>query len=636
MPDCRNPETPRLPARSSRLCHLRSPASRGASCVARCLTTFLAVVIALASALPSLAAKKSYRYEEDPIRLGRKALAEGRLDDARKFYDDAVQSEWQVDQARYGLGEILRTQGVFGEAETMYRQAILDRNTSSGGALFPEANAGLGLVLLRQGRRDEAKKEFSDALAQKGGLWEASFGLAQILMEEKKWDEALTYVEKGKGKKGVAEGEDFYCYGMARIQFAKGEADEAIKNALRALNLNPNESEYGTLVAEIYTAQKSPVMAIKAYEDALAAPGVVPTPQVHQNLGLLYEGEKQYTDALRHYKLAMQTDSTFAPAYKSAGRLYNLATRYPDAARFYIKFTQLKPDDAEGQLGLAEAFFKMGTSRKSLEAAEKAYAIDSTDTRTRLLIARTAFLTNDLPRSERFYAAVPDTGRYEPDDWVRLAQIAIGQKKLERADTLLAIALSKDSTLADAYSAKGKIHLNRTMPDSAAFYFEKSLTLAPNSSPTKINLGIAYLQLKRPQDAAKTLREAVAMSPDFAQARVFLGQALLSSDSLSAALVEYKKATELDPKNGAALRGAAFVHMKRSEYGQAVTLLRQATDTDARSADNWVVLGQALAGMNNVPEAIKAVEKGLELNPNHEQGKKVLDILKKSQKPAGK
>ena len=40
--------------------------------------------------------------------------------------------------------------------------------------------------------------------------------------------------------------------------------------------------------------------------------------------------------------------------------------------------------------------------------------------------------------------------------------------------------------------------------------------------------------------------------------------------------------------------------------------------------------------MNNVPEAIRAVEQGLKLNPNHEQGKKVLDILKKAQKPAGK
>ena len=172
----------------------------------RYVEAVLAVIIALAVALPTFAAKKSYRYEEDPIRLGKKALTEGRLDDAQKLFADAVQNEWEVAQARFGLGEILRAHGQFAEAETMYRQAILDRNASSGGAPYPEANASLGLVLLRQGRRDEAKKEFTAALAQKGGLWEANFGLAQILFEEKKWDEALGYVEKGREKKGCGRG----------------------------------------------------------------------------------------------------------------------------------------------------------------------------------------------------------------------------------------------------------------------------------------------------------------------------------------------------------------------------------------------------------------------------------------------
>lgn len=608
---------------------IRAPRSLG-------FTALLAAALVLVAASSALAAKKSYRYEEDPIRLGKKALTEGRLDDAKTYFQDAVQNEWEVDQAKFGLAELARTQGQYADAETMYREAVLARNQSEDGAAYPEASAGLGLVLLRQGRTDDARREFNAALSAKGGLWEANFGMARILMDEKKWDEALPYVEKGKGRKGVAEGEDLYRYGMARIEFNKGEVDAAEKDALLALNLNPNESDYGTLVAEIYTAKKAPTLAIQAYENALSAPGVIPTPQVHWNVGQLYEGEKQFTDALRHYKEAMQTDSTYAPAYKNAGRLYVLATRYQDAVPYFLKYTQLRPEDPEGQLNLAEAFFKMGSSRMAQDAADKAYALDSTNARTRLLLARTAFMSNDMPKSEKFFGSVADTALYEAADWIKLAQIAIAQKRLDRADTLLTIGLAKDSTQAEAYSAKGKIHLNRQQPDSAAAAFEKSLAMAPNSAPTKINLGIAYLQLKRPLDAVRTLREAVTQSPDFVPTRVYLGQALVSADSLSAALVQYKKALELDATNGAALRGAAYVHMKRGEYGQAVTLLRQATEADPRSADSWVVLGQALAGMNNVPEAIKAVEKGLELNPNHEQGKKVLGVLKQAQKTAGK
>jgi tetratricopeptide (TPR) repeat protein len=360
---------------------------------------------------------------------------------------------------------------------------------------------------------------------------------------------------------------------------------------------------------------------------------------MHQNLGQLYEGEKQYTDALRHYKEAMQTDSTFAPAFKSAGRLYNLATRYQDAIPYYLKYTGLRPDDAEGQFGLAEAYFKLGTYRKALEVGDRAFALDSTDTKVRLLLARSSFQLNDMPRAEKLYATVADTGRYEAADWTKLAQIAVGQKKYARGDTLITIALAKDSTQADAYAAKGKIYLAAQKADSARIQFEHSLTLAPGSTSTKINLGIAYLQLKRPLDAAKVLREAVTATPDFVQARVFLAQALVSADSLGSALSEYKRATELDPKNGGALRGAAFIHMKRGEYAQAVSLLKQATEVDPKNADSWVVLGQAYAGMNNIGEAIKSVEKGLEINPNQEQGKKILPTLKQIQqknKAAGK
>ena len=54
------------------------------------------------------------------------------------------------------------------------------------------------------------------------------------------------------------------------------------------------------------------------------------------------------------------------------------------------------------------------------------------------------------------------------------------------------------------------------------------------------------------------------------------------AQELGAALVEYKRATELDPKNGAALRGAAFVHIKRTEYSAAASLMRTASTIPPR------------------------------------------------------
>jgi hypothetical protein len=50
--------------------------------------------------------QKSYRYEDDPVRAGNKALEENRLDDARSKFQEAVAASHQLPKAKFGLGEV--------------------------------------------------------------------------------------------------------------------------------------------------------------------------------------------------------------------------------------------------------------------------------------------------------------------------------------------------------------------------------------------------------------------------------------------------------------------------------------------------------------------------------------------------
>ncbi len=593
----------------------------------RALPAVLAV-LALLWAIPSQAEKKSYGYEDDPIRLGTKALEEGRLDDARTRFQQALDSEWKTDRARYGLAEILRRRDKYTDAERYYREALAERSQSRNRTNFAEANAGLGLVLYFQGRREEARKEFETALGLEKNLWNASYGMARILVDEKRYEDALNYLEAGKELKGVSTGEDQYLFGLALAQVGLGRPAEAEKNSLLALTLNPAEAEYGILAAEILTARNAPTLAIEAYERALATPGVVPSAAVQQNLAQLYERERRFNDALGHYHDAIGIDSTYAPAYKSAAKLYALGGQNDRAAQFYLRYTELDPTDAEGWLGQAEAFTTLGSNRRALEAAEKAYALNSEDQRIRLALARATYLSNDLVRSERLYFSVTDTTLFKSGDRVKQAQIALAYKLNGRADSLLTQALKMDPKNAEAYAAKGKLFLARQKPDSAVVCYEKSIELNPSSALTRINLGVAFIQGKRAGDAARVLRQAVAMSPDIAPAHIYLGQALVMADSLSAALAEYRRAMEIDPKSGSALRGAAYIYLKWKEYGQAESVLSKATTIDPGNADGWASLGSAQSGLNKIDEAIKSFEKALEISPNHAGALRGLEALK--------
>lgn len=560
---------------------------------------------------------KDYRYEDDPVRLGNKAIEEGRLEDARKHFEEAIANQYDLDKAYYGVGDVSLRQGHYEEAAVFYRQAIFQREADSRSTSYSEAHAGLGLALLKQGRLEEAEPELKLALDGKSNLWEAHYGMGRILLERGQIEEAAEHFDRGSGQKGLAERRDLYLHGIALLHVAQEKLEQAEKEALEALLLNPNDPEFGTLVADIYVKRGAPTLAISAYEEALARPGVVPTAEVRFNLGKLYRGEKRYNDALREYRTAVEIDSTHAPTYKAMGELFTLAKEHNEAAVAYGAYTRLVKDDPEGFIGLANACLETRRVTQALEAAEKAYALDSTSAPVRLTLARAAFLNKDRDRAKELFASVTDTTEFEPDDYLYLGQLRMESKDYEGAKESLLRAVALDSSKADAYFSLGLLSLRQAQPDSSVEWFQKAVGLSPNSSGAHLNLGVAYMQLKRNEEAIPSLRKAVRLAPDYGTGHIYLAQALVSVDSLDAALQEYETARELDPDNASALRGIGFLYLRRGDFGQAVSALREATNLDPKNADGWSLLGQALTRTNDQGGAVEAFQKALAINPNH-------------------
>lgn len=578
----------------------------------------------------AFAEKKSYRYEDDPVRLGMKALEEGNLAEAEQKFNEAIENEHQVYKARYGLGEVLYQEGSYADAEPLYRQAIVEKNMETGNPDYPEAHASLGLVLLRLDRTAEARDEFEKALSEKRGIWKAHYGLARLALNAKDYREAEKNLEKGEKRKGYSEGEDLYCYGMALLQYARGDLKEAEKNALRALYLNPNDANYGTFVAQIYTEQGSATMAILEFEKVLQQPGLLVRAPVHHDLGVLYQTQERYNDALAQYQEAVRKDSTFAVAWKDMAALYELAKRHKEAAQSYLTYTQLRQDDADGFLGLATSALEVGLKTPALDAARQAFALDSARVDIRLTLARASFVANEKNDAERLYGTLPDTMEFEAVDHVRMGQLKLDARQYDEARKNLLQAIEMDSTQADAYFALGLYHLNQDQADSTVIYLERTLTLQPTHAGALLNLGIAWLRLGQPCEATSPLRGAVEAAPNYTGARTTLAMALVNchADSLSAAIIEYKEALEQEPENAGALRGLGFCYLRRGDNGQAVRVLRQATTTDPNNADGWVMLGQGQAIGGDTEAAIRSFEKALEINPNHENAKRGLETLR--------
>ncbi|MCI0453117.1 MAG: tetratricopeptide repeat protein [Candidatus Latescibacteria bacterium] len=579
-------------------------------------------------------AQKSYTYETDPIRVGNKALEKNDLAAAKAAFDEAVTNSYELPKAKVGLAEVATRSGRFEEAENLYREA-LDIHGREGGKGFPEADAGLGILLVDADRWDEGIQHINKAYKQNSGYWPAIYGQARVEIRNKKWDKAKSYLDWGASRKGVGQGEDLYHRGMALLYLGRNDLLGAEKEALTALHMNPTDPRHGVLVAQVYEKRNVPASAIAACEEVLRTPGVTPTASFIHFLGTLYQKAGRYNDARDRYVQSVDMDSTYAPALKDLGDLFVLAKQYDNASKVYLRYLELEPDDLGAYVGLTQSLGQSGRHAQALQAANKAMGIDSTRADVRLAYARSALRNRDKAlraRGAEMYATLPDSVKLGAEDLVLLAGYEIESGQLEEAKVHLDQAVEADSSYAEAHFQRGLLAFKTNQPAEAVAHFEEAIRRDPKVALYHLNLGVAYFQANQIDNAKPALRRAIALDKRPVMGHVLLGQALVASDSLEAAEAEYQKALALDPKNARALRGLGFTYLRTAAFDKAADTYKAATDADPRNADGWAGLGQSYLGLGDLANAEDAFSKAQSIDPSNASLKRGRDLLAKMRK----
>ena len=74
-------------------------------------------------------------------------------------------------------------------------------------------------------------------------------------------------------------------------------------------------------------------------------------------------------------------------------------------------------------------------------------------------------------------------------------------------------------------------------------------------------------------------------------------------------------AIELDPQNGEALGWAAYTSLNLRQFSAAEQFARSLTEYDPRNARGHYLLASALRGQDRIPEALTAIDRSIEINP---------------------
>jgi DNA-binding winged helix-turn-helix (wHTH) protein/Tfp pilus assembly protein PilF len=168
--------------------------------------------------------------------------------------------------------------------------------------------------------------------------------------------------------------------------------------------------------------------------------------------------------------------------------------------------------------------------------------------------------------------------------------------------------------LADAYAVTAYLGYKFMQSDDAYRKAEEAATRALEIDQTmaEAHTAMSVVRAYRDSDlpgAEKEIKKALALKEDSATAHQRYSIYLRDQGRLSEALIEIRRAHELDPLSLTICSNLAYIHYLRREYDQAANCAQKALETEPDYFQSLIALGPTLQQQRKYQEAIALLER---------------------------
>jgi len=162
--------------------------------------------------------------------------------------------------------------------------------------------------------------------------------------------------------------------------------------------------------------------------------------------------------------------------------------------------------------------------------------------------------------------------------------------------------------------------------DQAAAWYREAIGRDPNFALATAQLAICRMRhhwlvapLSEPEltEAGALAKQALNLAPDLAEAHVALGvYYYYGSRQYDPALVEFRRAIELQPNNSQALQFVGYVHRRQGEWERSLDDLRKSLEHDPRNASIMGNLAQTYCILRRWKDAENIARHALTIDPH--------------------
>ncbi|HNH51988.1 MAG TPA: FecR domain-containing protein [Nitrosomonas sp.] len=360
-------------------------------------------------------------------------------------------------------------------------------------------------------------------------------------------------------------------------------------NPQGSLQLNPGEAAQALLGQAPHT--QLDVKPLDAVQWALYYPAIIDPRVIEQQLPQTLQATVR--ESLEHYRqgntfealaaletLDQNTLSAQLLTYRAG--LYLTLGRVAEARHDIAQTLQLQPNDSEAYALQAIITVVQNDKVAALQLAEQAINADRTSPTARLALS---YAYQAHFQIEEALASVEEALRLDGKNalvWARLSELQMSTGYLDRA----------------LESAQQAVSLN------------------PNLGKTQTVLGFAHLLQIDTTQAKATFTKAIQLDQADPMPRLGLGLALIREGQLEAGRIELEIAASLDPANSLVRSYLGKAYFEEKRYGLAETQFDLAKARDPNDPTPWFYDAIQKQTQNRPVEALRDIQKSIELNNN--------------------
>jgi tetratricopeptide (TPR) repeat protein len=279
------------------------------------------------------------------------------------------------------------------------------------------------------------------------------------------------------------------------------------------------------------------------------------------------------------------------PALEALVRTQMQLGQAAQAVEILTRLLGKNPGDRGLRLLLAQADVANGQPQQAVQELEEAFAAAPDDLEIAFALAGGYLRVGRMEPAEHLFAKIAAARPGAP------THVLIGRtwrdfEHYERARSELEAALELDPKARRAHYYLAMIQVTEggvSRLDEAIAEFRQELAAYPKDPLTSLQLGMAYVEARRYEEAASLLALAAGAEPPQARALYYLGRCQVGLDRAEEAVGTLRKALDLATQQGA---GAVQLGAIHNQLGLALRAIGAADDSAAHFAEASRIAGE--------------------------------------------